>query len=574
MADLQGLCTFPAVKTVISASFTLSHGITPSVATIECAPQEGLFGAGGTLLFTFGSTTISFSDCKVDLASLSYNAQGLIWHLSIFDRRWKWAFGDISGSYNERRPDGTVDQNTIQTPQQLAMKLLEGMGETLYDVSAMPNETFPEALWLNDVPAKHLADLADSLGCRVCLNLDDSVSVVRTGIGADLPTVNVLADSFSVKPPERPDSLRVVCGKTRYQPDFLLEAVGVDTDGKVKLIDKLSYKPAGGWGGVGPDFSGLSNTPGADRAPSPRTLAQDTVYRWYRVKLEDPSTPGKLPLIPGWFGGVQATPKGSRIQAIWQVLPLEEVRVGGYIDEQALFHPDPALVFGQFYDGGLSYATTGGESLITTGNTPYKKPFHINRDSGIVEFSDQVFILKDADDGSRTYAPAILGLRTACTVRHYVTRVWDRAFFDLVFEEGNWGTGPKVLKHDEIVLTVVPTINSAGLVTQVTTNTAAVAREADHYLQAQNLEYQHQDARNITYIGLVPIGVDGAVQQVSWSIGPRGATTQASRNNEFHPAVPPYKERRLVEQMAGQQFAQLRRQVRDQLRYYGKWQSR
>ncbi len=69
-----------------------------------------------------------------------------------------------------------------------------------------------------------------------------------------------------------------------------------------------------------------------------------------------------------------------------------------------------------------------------------------------------------------------------------------------------------------------------------------VVAEADYYLQAADLEYQTPTPQDRVYAGILPVSPDGAVHQVTWSIGGSGATTRASRNNEWNPAVPTYRE--------------------------------
>src|SRR5436309_1363600 len=53
-----GLLSFPGVDQVLSWSFTLSHGITPSAALVEIAPQFGLPAEIGTMLISFGDLAL------------------------------------------------------------------------------------------------------------------------------------------------------------------------------------------------------------------------------------------------------------------------------------------------------------------------------------------------------------------------------------------------------------------------------------------------------------------------------------------------------------------------------------
>src|SRR5690348_6882168 len=126
---MLGLASFPGITQLVQASFTLSHGITPSVATLVLAPQAELPARGGTLSFTFGSVRLDFPDCRIDACSYRRDLSGLTWSLTVLDRRWKWAFGHVSGNYNRLRADGTIDPATEKSPRELAQLCLEAMGE-------------------------------------------------------------------------------------------------------------------------------------------------------------------------------------------------------------------------------------------------------------------------------------------------------------------------------------------------------------------------------------------------------------------------------------------------------------
>ncbi len=157
--------------------------------------------------------------------------------------------------------------DTERTPQELAELYLNAMGEVDYDISELPDDTRPPVDHDYDNPAEALAALCESLGCRIVLQLDNTVKLVRSGAGAGLPAEFLLEDSLTIDLPEKPDKIAVVCGPSLYQVDFPLEAVGLDRDttsggdptDTIKPIDELSYKPSGGWGQIDlPLFADLS----------------------------------------------------------------------------------------------------------------------------------------------------------------------------------------------------------------------------------------------------------------------------------------------------------------------------
>jgi len=46
MSPPQGLATYPGIQQLLSASITLSHGISPNTATLSFAPQSNLVAEG------------------------------------------------------------------------------------------------------------------------------------------------------------------------------------------------------------------------------------------------------------------------------------------------------------------------------------------------------------------------------------------------------------------------------------------------------------------------------------------------------------------------------------------------
>ncbi len=388
MADVPiGFCTWPGIDQVIEAQFTLCQGVRPSVCTLEIAPQVGAVAIEGVLTFQYADEIIEFPGCRVDQASFTYGPSGLLWRLSIWDRRWCLRFGWIARSSNERHDDvpaagspalvpnagvppiviPTIDGWSVEKRARWPRSSWTALGEKGYDVSAMPDNVYPEAFWIYDNPAQQLGQLAESVGCRVALGVDNIVRVVRNCAGAILPAGAILQTSDVASPPVVPEAVLFVGGKTRYQTNFILEPVGEDTDGTIKPIDQLSYTPASGWRDWQsidpPSASGFSsqNVAGWETDPrslqalgikgnlglqmqlgyvNPRELARRTVWRWYRIKmfgLEDFAA-GKQQSQ----GVVVPNRPGDPIKYLWQILPIEDVCVEGYYDELRIFRPRPA----------------------------------------------------------------------------------------------------------------------------------------------------------------------------------------------------------------------------------------
>ena len=552
-----GFAYYPGVLSVLSATYTLLHGISPGVCSMQIAPQEAdLIASVGDLVFSYGNITLTFRDCKLDSGSLHYDRSRAVVTLNIVDRRWKWAFGTLSGQYNQREWDGSILPIHEKRPQELAAICLTAAGETVFDVSQLPDDTRPAITWNAAVPMAALADLCDQLGCRVVLQLDGSVLVARPGVGADLPVDNATpVENFgqSVNPPERPDSLIVLCGQDRIQVDILLEPLVRDVDGSVKTLDAVSYKPAGGWLGVVPGVcSQITKGPARDNAI-------DTFCRWYGITAQnlDGSTPMDLP----YYGPVYA----------WQQLRVQNEMVQKFVDDNdnGAVKPVPAFLYGSFT--GVDFVPFAN-SPITYGDSPgtiWPLGFSLDTSigastSGIVTTNSYAYAI-NGDPAFPCPIPATLILRTSVRVVDLLT--WAPSRYQRRLDFGtNFGTLPKYLLHEELEYQVLPNYAADGTISQWTDNqdlqqdgTPGVNPEADYYLSAANLLYQTPSPIEIGYPQLMAISPDGAIQQVTWTVGTQsGAHTRACRNNEFSTTFPSFSARRQVEQLRTGQIQQFR----------------
>jgi len=523
-----GLLSFPGLDQVRSWSFTLSHGITPDVAHVEIAPQFGVPAEIGTMVISFGGVELDFPGCVLDSAQVRRDRSGMVVHLAILDRRWAWRYGAISGRFNLRQKDGSLDTSTEMPPQDLAALLLAAMGESEFDVSGLPNLARPEVDWVYANPAQELANLADSLGCRVVLDLDSRVSLAPAGFGADLPgTGTERTQNFGIDPPTRPDSLLLVGGATRFQTLFRLEAVGLDTTGEIEPINSLSYMPKEGWGNEA--YLGFSNVTSADS----RALARRTVYRWYRIKCTAPfSTEGQFQ-IAGYDGPVQN---------LWQILPLEDGQVSTYADVDGIERPLPPDVVGIYWDRSLD------ANNIPT-QRRYRGQFSIDTERAIVRFAEPVM---QVNSGGTSFGEAQLYLTVAHGVKDLATLQDVRRTCERALPGEPNGTGPQIVRRDDLAQTIITQYDASNNPTGTIDSAAEFDAEANDSLDATEAQFQTLETDVVEYAGVVPISPDGAIQQVEWSGGLSGCVTRASRNSEFSVVVPPYHERRQAERRRDQ----------------------
>jgi hypothetical protein len=547
MTAPQGLFTYGGVDpgSIVSGSFTLAHGIGPSRCTLYVATMPATAPKVGPLSIGYGSVKLTFRDCVLDSVSREIGEDGReLWGLHLYDRRWKWraAPGQISGYYNVRRGGKeSIVADTKKTPRELAKLCLEAMGESGYDVSELPDGLYPEIEWDYARPAEALASLAESLGCLVVLSIKDRVRVCKVGQGKTLPMGPTwTSGGGELDTPERPDRLVVVSAPTRWQADLDLEAVGLDVSGDVVPIDQLSYKPSAGWGTIDmPNFNGVEPTK-TKQFKTCRDLAKETVFRWYRVK-----TPIKL------------AGEKEPITEIDRILPIGDRQIVT-AKVEGREEPKPAVVYGIFY-GGLESRrpymddvppTEAGVKALknrekSNDSGYYAKSFSIDREKGIVKFGEPVYYHDGLGTIKSTIKPAVLALTVAVMLRDAKTRAWMREEFERSLSGSKKKNAPAryVLKEDLAYHYVDGQDNR--------TEADKVAR---YYLDALAREYQVTDPQSISYAGIEPIDLDGAIHPVTWSLAESGfATTRASRNREELLVSPSYEERRLAERTVAMQ---------------------
>ena len=571
--------TYPGVINVLKASYTLSPGITPSVVTMDIIPQNATIQPVGDVVFVHGNTTLTIPGCRADQASMVRGTDGTLVSFSLMDRRWRWKFGEIYGSYNQRDADGLIITATEKTPQQLATLCLQAMGETATGVDAIPTAARPEVDWVAANPAESLADLLESFGLIIVLQIDGTVAIRQQGVGAALPeNANLLEQQVSSNPPEIPATIRVLGGANRYQARLKLEAVAYDTDGRIKPIDQLSYKPGGGWNKQTMFFSSIPEG-------EARALALRDVYKLYRIADMDSPTPAPIvtlpdgvasiqpPFIPvgpiqgGGAGPAQAPQQpggvGYTVQRLREILPLEKGLVQTGPDANGIRRRKPEAVYGEYYVGnvGLENPRNAQKNAMFWNNWQYRQRFTVEHDLGLVRFDEQV---TRWDNAAKEFRAAELYLECSFSVRNPDTHSQMRWSYTQATNAAS-GYGVEVVRREELVWEryeryIADNFNSW----QEKTYKNELDTQSGYYAAGRLAQYVTQSGASGRYAGLQSINPDGAISQVTWEIGGSGCYTSASRLYEPSPYVPPYKERRLNDMLRGQ-----RRDAKNQLRKRG-----
>lgn len=325
-----------------------------------------------------------------------------------------------------------------------------------------------------------------------------------------------------------------------------------------------------------------------------KALALESVFRTYRILNRDPhdlgprEKPGRayeLPKIgrvkrrqqfvlqPTKVAQVQPEPripgavnKGAKI--------VGDPPAGGFFGRQARAVGNainPALgVLPEFYDGysrdaaatvtGSVYRYTGSvnwlfaledaqkEQWNTEPNARVFVPFQIDAQQQLVVFDEAVYYWQHVGGGNTEIREPDLTLETGAYLLHEETSQpvrWE----ELVPIKN--GVAPVEWAHREDVNVGVIAVYGPQnkIVGYEYRDLADATARARYYLVGQASKYQIKGGETRSYIGVVPHDPDGYCQQVSWSVGPNGATTEVSGNTEHHPVLAPYPARRRAENL-------------------------
>lgn len=540
--------SFPGIESVQSVVATDRHGITPSFFVLNVLPQASIPAQLGDLAIGSGANVRIWRDCLVDAGTATFDQNGFITSLAIMDRRWRWQYGSVSGAYNVRDragnlisaedeeddPQGNPYVDTERTPQALCEILLRAMGETDFDIDDVPQDVRPEVEWDRDNPASELARLCDIIGCGIVLQPDNRVAIRVLGQGQDFPPGLVDSDAPTFDPPEIPTTIEVISEPTQYQWDFELEAVGLDRDESIKLIDDLDITPdqdadgnaTRGW----IDFDPVLGFPGMDE--DDRELAKLSVYRWYAIKYPFSYPDRNLPNA-GEFRHKE-----------------EIVLLDRQVDERITYNKggtdqkDP-LVYGVWWDdnkGRQLARRVGVNPLAVTTKSPNVVPvsFTIEREKQIVMFSEPVYAFADKDGNLEPnnntdadfYHPAVLRLRTSFYFRNP-----SRAYRGISRERATGSglrTQPLIVRRRDIFPSKWVDFEGTTAFSQgvLRDNFDKIRPEMDAFLDSVEQSFAPKTSGVRRYIGIVPVRLDGALRQATYEMNAAGPRTTIQRHQD------------------------------------------
>lgn len=511
--------SFPGVLYPTRCYATKSLGPFPSSAILQFLPQVTAPSANGTLYLAHGGDSVSWYNAHIDRANLKYTTNGHIIEARVVDRRIWWQFTTVTGSYNQRRRDGSIISSTEKTVHELADILLTAMGETGYNYSVLPNNTDDRPLvnWKCSNPAMELHRLCEERGCAISLrDSTNQTVIVEVGSGSSIPLSLVKSVNFGVDITEYPETVRVCCDDTLYQAKIKLEPIGLDEGREIKKPDDLSYKPADpeNWTKLDP-FN-----PVPEESEEIQQLARRSLCRMFRpVTFAD---------------GTLDVPGGPILDSINEII-LQTSRVE-YYDDTAIsgeFIPKPPEVTGVFYRIPRFGETEPIDNVPE--NTVYDGRFTIYPETGIVVFHEPVF--KYDFDNEETQFPDLY-LEVAFKVRSASSGQVLHYTYDHTLAGG---VGVYPIRRHELQRIIRANYNPDDPL-ELLTDEPFIDNQDDLDTSIQNVitgilpKFNNGAATNtlvVDYLGIVNVDVDGVNRQVSHIVDMNtGANSRVSQNTE------------------------------------------
>lgn len=393
-----------------------------------------------------------------------------------------------------------------------------------------------------------------------------AAKVAKEGEGFRLPRMAGSEYRNSIAAKSLPKTVEVTGAPTAWEIALKIETpVGIDREKQtaakptiedVKPIDKLSYKPVEGWETEDPFLFpnvGKSVLPSGDaargltnqdyvkhesEAARVRGMAEASIWRMFRFKVDL-----KLPL-----------PNGAKEQVVKSIDEIEiqpdlltEMLIAYEVDgkNEAETRRQAPYVYGRYFDQrfGIHNVEEVSHEFDSDSQMIYHGAFSVDAERGIISFSEPVFILEEKD-GKHIYKSPELYLRCAVTVKHSEGgKVRERKIWDTGV---SYKTEPMVVRSDRR-LEVTTKLDKDKLTISKDT-LESLQTTFGELIEAQKLQFRMLTPETATYPGFIPIELDGAIQQVTYTIETSGlSTTTASYGTEHSLVVPSYEERRAME---------------------------
>jgi len=496
-------------------TWTRTLGIDPDINTVPIAwTEEAIPTTPGDLVLSDGTTTVTIRNVKIDSHTNRRTESGNWIDCVVRDRRWAWAYGHITGEYNPQDSDGYITAE--KSARELAALCLDAMGETGYDVSALPADLYPPVEWHFANPARELQKICDDLGCAVALLLDDTVKVVRLGEGAAWPSGAAEEDAPGEKMTRRAAKYTVCGGRHVVQMTARLLPVGRDTDGAVRPLPALSYAPDASdpYGGFGisdgsvnyqaPFFNSLGDgSYGLVLTPAQKAASESVFRLW---------------VIPGSYRHL--------LPVLPEIVDTETVQDG--VDGSVERRRRPYL-----FDNTESIVPDPETGLAVEGELEDSE-WEIDSESGLVKLTAPRWRV----DGSGRQLPSELDLTFAVRWRGE-NGLSDGDFYS--YSEGS-GELETVIHRPELVAYGV--WDGSAVAWRNVDGSRSLDEFAAAAISQADPGADWFTSRTGTFPGVLETDLDGRFRQVSIHVGADGASTSLQWNMEFpRPGAPSYAEK-------------------------------
>jgi len=477
-------CQFDG-KNVHTANFTLTQGISPGTGTITFAHTKITLPKFSALIFQDGHQTIRLEPIYTMNPQIVEDAdQGQLLTCAINDRRFYWKWGGITGRWNNPTAGGVANQEYTLT--QLIDMCMAALGEvnyTLYNIPAV----YPPVTWEFDNPATAMQDICDKFALRIGYHADNRIIVCPYNyVNAFVPG-SVSTQDYGINNDILPMGVYLVGGRKVHQIDFeKLVPVGEDTDGSIKAINDLSYKPEKiSWEKeIVHMFSNVSG----DRE---RELASKCVFKWYSID---------------W---------ANVLYSADTVLPLLTNIVETITTDQGLTEFDKPYIVGE-------KTIWDGVKFKNIANGVIEDGYSIDKKTGIVKFNKPVYKAKQIGATAVEFQTPKLTLVAAYEVNN-----GNADDFEYWYEPIIGGTELAVVHKED---SLVPYYLDDKLDPEN-------AVDLDNYANVQMLNllfrYQAKYPEERVYEGIYDQSAYGEVASVNFSASPAGAETTVQRYLEI-----------------------------------------
>jgi hypothetical protein len=532
MANLEAIVEWPGLDAIESCAVTQSHGVTPSVFSITCFPQKKSPTINGDLKIKYDNFTRTFEDCLIDGASYQLNASGEIIGLTLFDWRWRWRGGAISGRYNERKISGELDDSfyEVKSIRELAKLCTDKLNHNGAELDELPNNEYPAVSWDYENPAMALQSLCEICSCRVVPLKGNKIKVCKAGVGAQLNNglpYEGISEAIDLVDPY--DSIEVVGAPIIIGVTYPLEGVlQVDENDSGNRY----------WFRYGSDDNLPSWVPSFSEDPEGITIPIGNSFgyrrrgywlksrrKWLEPAILENGQEDSFVWGQNWRTSVASGCKFVKQAGLKD--ELDDYRLAlPVIQEISSLAIDDAdfdlaakayqpVVNGSFYDDR--------EKGDQVSDTDVPVPFSIEQSDKhlLVKFAERV-----SGGGEGSEAP-VLQLFAAANILNPKTKTHIRYTYKQKFTEPKNGKeNTLVLRRDDIVLYHG---NDEALNKKVL---AECDKRAKFYIDAKIKELQNRNPQTQIVAGWADQALDGAIQAVEWTMDSGGASMTIHRNDD------------------------------------------